>query len=229
MVALVAVACAPEVTPQPPGASSGSGAGESCDAPDVFCPADKPFAGAPCAGALVCDYDENENVPWTYTCEAGAWVGDPDCSMIVGGACNVPEPAEICPDPVAANGVVEVGPADDGSAFRPFEAGEEPEIVWGPQGGAMIFFRVRIDGEEVPSCVQTRTTFTAPNLYSNETVVRNVRLRCGESLAMYIVVPYGDCEAGGMIDSNFTLEIDGAGSFSVDLQVPADAFCPAFG
>lgn len=231
VIATLLVACTDSPTHSE--AAGGGGGHEeptSCDAPDQSCPAEMPFPGAPCAGALACDYDDPVQ-PWRWECVEGRWSGTPDCSEIVGGACGVPDPAEACQGAFSGSlegASVSVGPSELGKAFRAFESGEPAEIVWGPQGGAMIFYRVQIDGADVPSCVAVATTVTAAGI-SPQTVERPVRLRCGETLAMYEILPEGTCESNALVETILRVEVTGIGVVEVPLMVPGDAFCPAFG
>lgn len=231
---LVSLAAACTTTVQANGEPQGAGGSndtpESCDTPDTSCPADKPHPGAPCQGALSCAYDQQEVVPWSFTCVGGFWDGEPDCSEIVGG-CPVAPPAESCNDTFAGvrdDAALAVGPSTLGAAFRPFEAGEEVTVQWGGQGSAMIFYRVQLDGEDLPGCVLVRTTIAAEGV-APETTTGAVRLRCGETLGMYIIVPYGDCENTEPVPTTLTVEVEGIGQREVMLLVPADAFCGGFG
>src|SRR5690606_21369729 len=99
--------------------------------------------------------------------------------------------------------------------------------VWGPQGGAMIFYRVRLDGEELPSCVSITTMVTPVGISPSQTT-RPVRLRCGESLSMYEVLPAGDCTSTAPVETTLRVEIAGR-SAEVTLIVPGDAFCAVLG
>ncbi len=200
-----------------------------CDVPDVTCPADKPYPGAPCEGALSCTYDAESGVPWNYSCTGGRWNGEPDCSEVVGG-CPVAPAAEVCSAPVTGAGAapIEVGPAALGIDFRPFAAGEEPSIVWGGQGSAMIYYRVRVDADDAPGCVQIRTIIT-PSGGTPETTTSSVVMRCGETLGMYIIVPYGACGGSEPVPTTLTVEVEGVGSTEATLSVPAEAFCGGFG
>jgi hypothetical protein len=214
-------------------ASGGGGAGgadANCSAPDTSCPSEMPFPGAPCTGALACDYDDPVT-PWHWDCVDGRWSGTPDCSEIVGGACGVPESAEACPGPFSgtlSGATVAIGPSEVGKPFRAFQSGEPAEIVWGPQGGAMIFYRVQVDGADVPGCVSITITVT-PTGMSPHSVERPVRLRCGETLSMYEVLPEGGCVSSDPVETMIRVEVAGVGTAEVILVVPGDAFCAALG
>jgi hypothetical protein len=213
------------------GAGGGSGAGEpvDCDAPETSCPASMPFPGGPCEGSLSCDYTE-DTVEWAWSCDAGRWDGAPNCDELLGG-CPISPAAEACADPFSGSmsgAVVEVGPVEAGTAFRAFTEGEEPNIQWGGQGSAMVFYRVAIDGDEVPSCVDVDASLTPVGL-SAESISTAVRLRCGESLRLYLVVPFGTCEETENIDTVLRVAVDGIGETEVTLSIPPDAFCGGFG
>ena len=149
--------------------------------------------------------------------------------MIVGGACNVTPAAEGCGDVFTGDMTADiaVGPVAAGQAFREFTAGEEPEIVWGGQGAAMVYFRLRIDSEDAPGCVVVNTTVAAVGM-TPLTAKTSVTLRCGESLRMYVVLPDDDCPSG-LVDTVLTVEVEGVGTREITLSIPGEAFCTAFG
>lgn len=214
------------------GQSSGSGAGEpvDCDAPQTSCPASMPFPGGPCDDGLSCDYQE-DGFEWDWTCQDGVWSGQANCDMLVGGTCPIAPPAETCSDPFAgqlSQAVLEVGPVEMGQPFRPFDAGESPEVVWGGQGSAMVFYRIAVDGEELPSCVEVDASLT-PVGFSPESLKHNVRLRCGESLRLYLIVPFGTCEETEPVDTVLRVEVAGVGATEATLAIPPEAFCGGFG
>lgn len=202
----------------------------SCDAPMDRCPTDMPFSGGPCTPGLSCDYPDPGGISWSFTCPSGAWQGTNSCDEELLGCSPTPPQAETCPSPFSGemSAELQIGPADSSAAFRPFEEGETPEIQWGGQGSAMIFYRIQLDGEDLPDCVQIDSTLTPVGLYE-ESLVSNVRLRCGESLSLYIIVPYGTCEETEPIDSVLRVAIEGIGQTEVTLSVPPDAFCGGFG
>jgi hypothetical protein len=227
-VALVA-ACTDEVE-RPPIAAGGGGSSESCGVPDTSCPAAQPHPGAPCEGSLACTYGDPD-IPWHFACADGRWDGEPDCSMVVGG-CPPPEPAEGRGPAFTGQlpAGVEIGPAVVlGETFRPYQPNEPIEVVWGGQGSAMIYYRLALDTDAPPTCVNVRATIAAPGI-PPETSTETVRLRCGESLRMYVVVPAGPCEGStAPVDTTVHVEVDGVGEADVTLAVPADAFCGALG
>ena len=230
IAALLSLVACTETLPQDADGAGGAGGDEpSCDAPDLSCPADMPFAGAPCEGNLVCHYPDDVE-PWLWRCVASRWEGEADCTMLVGGACGVPEPAEVCAAPFGGElaATVAIGPSDPGQPFRPFENGEAAEVEIGPQGGAMIFYRVEVDGQDIPGCISLRTTVTPAGM-APSSVDRPVRLRCGESLSMYVVLPEGGCESSEPVETTVQIEVEGIGSAEVMLLVPGEAFCSALG
>lgn len=202
----------------------------TCDAPMDRCPTDMPFTGGPCEPGLSCDYPDPDGISWSFTCPSGTWSGSGSCDEELLGCAATPPAAESCPSPFSGemSAGLQVGPADPTAAFRPFEQGETPNIEWGGQGSAMIFYRIQLDGEDLPDCVQIDSTLTPVGLYE-ESLVSNVKLRCGESLRLYIIVPFGTCEETEPIDSVLRVAIDGIGETEVTLSVPPDAFCGGFG
>jgi hypothetical protein len=229
LLAIGTAACSSTVDPQGGSGGGGSGAGggnDACGTPDTSCPPEQPHPGAPCAGDLVCGYGD-EVVPWNLECIDGRWEGEPDCSMVVGG-CPIPEPAEGCEGAFAGQmpGTLRIGPADTiGEAFHAYAASEPVEVHWGGQGSAMIFYRLALDADAPPGCVAVRTTISAPGIMP-ETQSQTVRLRCGESLRMYVVVPAGSCDGSTTpVTTTVHVKVDGITETDVVLSVPADAFC----
>jgi len=188
-----------------------------------------PFPGGPCEGALSCDYTV-DSFDWSWTCDDGVWSGQADCSELLGGACPVPPPAESCSDPFAGEmaGAIRVGPVELGQPFRAYEEGEAIDVVWGGQGSAMVFYRIAIDGEEPPSCAMVEASLTAEGM-APEGLTSAVTMRCGESLRLYTIVPIGSCMETEPVDTVLEVTVQGIGTTSVTLKVPAEAFCGGFG
>lgn len=201
-----------------------------CDEPDTECPEEQPIGGAPCEGALSCDYDQGRAFGvWTYTCEDGAWAaGDAPCSELPGGGCAPPPLAERCRDPFTGmleGASVEVGPASE-TTFRPYADGEQATAVRGGQGAFMIEVALQLNGEgtEALQCIGVSLdlsygdTGSAP--YATQT-----EIHCGSTRRLFVVLP-GDlvCEPS---PATITLDVavEGVGSTSVDLTLDTDMTC----
>lgn len=218
------------------GDDGGGGDGDSdagppvCEEPDTECPEEQPIGGAPCEGALSCDYDQGRAFgSWTYTCVDGSWsAGDPPCSELPGGGCAPPPLAERCRDPFTGTlegASVHVGPAA-AMPFRPFEDGELATAVRGGQGAFMIEVTLELSGEgtEALQCIGVSLDLsygdgaTAP--FATQTEVH-----CGSTRRLFVVLP-GDliCEPS---PAPLTLEVtvDGVGSTSVDLTLDTERTC----
>ncbi|MEZ4446739.1 MAG: hypothetical protein R3B72_47110 [Polyangiaceae bacterium] len=209
------------------GASGGS-TPENCNEPDTSCPTAMPFSGGLCEGNLTCPYEDD--IPWTWTCTDGFWTGEPGCNQFEGG-CPPPIPAETCSNPSTAtlSGIsVQVGPIELGQPFRPYAAGELVNIEWGLQGAPMVFFHVRLEGDQVPNCVDVTATLSSDGL--EPTVLGSpVTLHCGESLRLYSIVPFGNCGPTEPVPSSLTIDVAGIGSTTAAISIPAEAFCPPIG
>lgn len=81
-----------------------------------------------------------------------------------GGICG---PAPGPPDPDDCNGPMlrapidslELGRGADGT-FVPIVDGDKVTMTWGPQGGIMLAFRLRVVGDAPPECLQQSTRVT---------------------------------------------------------------------
>lgn len=197
----------------PPVAADGRVA---CDRKDTACPADKPYADAPCEGALACNYPSGTEL-WTFECTDGRWQGT--CVAGAPGAC-APILAEHCEGPftgTVTGAVVELGPAAAGEAFRPFTAGEAVPVVWGGQGLPMLAFSVRVIAGGSPECVTMEITVRKPGEVGN-TELRDIALRCGESLTVYAIVPFDVCEPV-LIDTELVIDVGGVGDVTAPVKV----------
>lgn len=215
------------------GGQTGRGVGgavlqTNCGAIDESCPAERPFAGAPCAEGLTCEYvEDGGQTTWELTCEDGAWSAWASCELLPTGCQIIPPPAEACDTPFDGDveAEIELGPAAE-EAFRPFFEGEEVAIVWGAQGNSMLFYRVKLTGPELPICVALTVRLESPVFEDafpgHETVV----LRCGQSLSIYTIIPYGDCASDDeYFDASFRVDVQGVGSVSKSLKLPYEALC----
>jgi hypothetical protein len=207
-IALVAASCGGEA-PLPP-------IDPSCAAPDTACPAEPPFAGAPCEGELVCPYSLPPR-EGSFTCTESRWQGELGCPGCA------PPLSESCGEPFAgsAPATVEIGPPS--GELRAFDAGERVPIEFGGQGLAMISYRVRVLGDAPPACVTVR----AQSMLDEEGPVptmRPVKLRCGESLPIYEILPGDPCVTRDYA-VHLDIEVVGVGRGAADLVV-AGGRCP---
>lgn len=218
--------------PNPPGPKTKPG---QCGLIDIGCPAARPFPGSPCEGSFSCTYEDDVSIT-TSTCTNDAWTESVECSEeLTGGSCGGPPPAaESCPSPFMGSmqATLEVGPPPGSEAFRPFEEGElvSPEI--GGQGSAMVWFTLRMDGEELPDCARVTATLDGDVFYDPGQQISDVKLRCGASLGMYSVVPYAECEnlqEGDVVDVTLTVEVAGMGEASYPLRLAYEDVCFLFG
>lgn len=203
-----------------------------CGLIDVSCPARRPHPGAPCQGALTCAYPEGSAL-WGATCVDEAWSLNATCTeQSIGGVCFLPSEAETCTDPFlgAGEGTVEAGVSSHQGAFRPFEEGELLEVEFGGQGSPMLWYRVQVDGPQPPPCARVTATMESPEFYEPGSVVRDVVLRCGASLDMFTIVPFGDCTGSTEpVEVTLTVEVEGIGASTTSVMLPADALCGGFG
>ncbi|MDQ3037851.1 MAG: hypothetical protein M3Y87_35985, partial [Myxococcota bacterium] len=173
-----------------------------CDGVDRACPESVPLSGSACAGDLECRYSFAfpDCTDPTVRCIDGRWAHPP---------CIPPGPqlAEGCSDP-------EVGP------FSGLALTVEPptELTWGFQGNAMIEFQVAIDPEDdAPGCVSIRSRLT----FDGETVEsrRPVRLRCGRSLSVQVIVPGLPCDDRAYAGS-LEVEVLGLATQTIAFSLP---------
>lgn len=195
-----------------------------CHAAATECPPDPPMAGSACEGTFSCPYTYPgvTGIDWTFTCVVGAFEENLAC-----GGCP-PIPSESCRDPFAgslAGGSVEVGPVGAGP-FRPFVPGERIAPEFGGQGATMLFFRIRVNGEEPPACVSLHATVSLDGTASAATTLP-VKLRCGESLRVFQIYPDNPCEERDY-PVHLDAEVDGVGSTSLDLVLEGGG-CPLGG
>lgn len=201
------------------GGSGASGGGSGCTVPDLQCPTERPFIGAACATTQVCQYpDGNQVDTWTYTCEAGRWLGEATCEPVAGGSCPVPPLVEKCSDPFdgsTSGAVVELGPANPTMPFTPFAEGQAAPITWGGQGSPMLSFRVRVSGADDVACARLDMTTTVDGQPGLSTAL--VKLHCGESLSVFTIVDL-PCDPG-VHTLDLTVEVQGVGTATAKLTV----------
>ena len=209
--------------PAPDGDSDADTDGDSdgdsdadCNVPDTECPVVRPHLGGLCEGPLACTY-EADGGTWDYGCHAGLWRIDDayDCDSRAG---CVPELTESCDAPFDGTldgATIEIGPASGSEPFRAFLPNEQVPLLWGSQGAPMLEIRVRVSGAPAPDCVFARFTLTGPNGEGEPTVDR-MKLRCGQSLSLFAIVPGGGelgcAESPGTVDLDITVEIQGIGA-----------------
>lgn len=210
---------------------SGDAGPEPCRVPVTECPAEVPYAGAPCVDGLTCSYPQADELDTVHaaTCADGLWGIDTTCMEVVGGSCQVPPLAEGCLGPFAgaiAGATVAVGPATAPTeAFRSFEADELIELVWGGQGSPMLAFRIQATGADEVACGMVRAT-VAIDGKAEVDASQPVVFRCGQTLGVFVIVPTSpiDCE-----DRVFTLEvgveIPGVGSTTATVKVQGGQHC----
>lgn len=213
---LLWVACGVACGTAPTGTDGGTAdAGASCSEPDRACTEDPPLPGSPCEGMLSCPFPGGG----LATCAGGVWSFDPGCD----GGC-APPLAELCRTPFSgtlAGGRVEIGPPD--GAFRPFTEHEVVSASFGGQGGAMIAYRVRVDGVEVPACM----TIDAVVTYDGMAPVpshRAIELHCGQTLGVFDILPDRPCESR-IYPVTLAVDVVGVGRSTATLDLMG-GLCP---
>jgi len=189
----------------------------SCHEVDRACPAQRPLNGAPCAGALSCDYPEAAGMAiWTHRCEGEQWASS--CATTVPGGCSRIPLSESCSSPAGqvAGARVEVGPASATDAFRPFEAGDTVVIEWGAQGLPMLPFRVRVTAPSEPGCVIVGAKMTLAGREGGN-AMETVKLRCGESLKVLSIIPF-DVYDTRIFEMDIAVTVPGAGTSSASVR-----------
>ena len=188
---------------------------------DRVCPELAPLGGGRCEGALTCSFPTSCGGVFrdTYACEGGQW-------SLTQGMCEGAPPvlAELCTMPQTtglSGAVIEVTPDIAGAA--PYVNGQRVTLVVGPQGGAMLAYRVRIGGLEVPpTCIQTRTRLTIEGL--TRMADERLRVRCGTTMRVYDIFPM--CPSGTRdYDFDFEITVEGVGTQTLRLVTMGTA-CP---
>jgi hypothetical protein len=83
---------------------------------------------------------------------------------------------------------VEIGRETDDAAFAAWEDGDVVEVVWGPQGGAMVAVRYRVEGESLDCMPQHTAIRDAAGTYVLEST-RPLRLY-PEGEGVYMTQPH---------------------------------------
>jgi hypothetical protein len=202
-----------------------------CNAPMTSCPDNQLglFVGGPCEGGdLLCSYEISADWEyWHFTCVDGRWEMEPEC-LGDGGPCGISPPSEACLGPYDGDSLgagFDLGPVSLQDAFSPFEAGQEVSLTWGGQGSPMLEFRLEVADVEAPECLSYQMTAEL-SAGTNAQAAGTVRLRCGKSLAMYIILPLEiiDCDTS-LFDLHLTLTIPGLGERVYDLTFRGGDAC----
>ena len=196
---------------------------ERCDI-DSVCPEEPPLAGGPCAGALRCDYFTCGGPPFadTYECRDGQWTFV--ASMCLGAP---PVLAELCRTPATS---FEAGTrfviTPDAAGADPYVDGQAVDLVIGPQGGAMVPYRVRLEGTDAtPTCIHATARVTTEGMSADGD--KRLRLRCGSTLRVYEILPL--CPLPGERDVTLEVTVEGLGTQTVRLVASNDMPCPRGG
>lgn len=208
------------------GCGNGPGADVGTDAPpercdiDTSCPEEAPLSGGPCAGALSCEYATCGGGPFvdTYACQSEQW-------MFVSSMCLGAPPvlAELCRTPTtswdpSARFVI----TPDAAGAAPYSDGQRIDLVIGPQGGAMIPYRVRLEGlDETPTCLRSTAVVTSDGMTAMDT--KQLRLRCGSTLRVYEILPL--CPMPGEHEVTLEVTVEGLGTQSVRLLARNEMGC----
>lgn len=194
---------------------------ERCDI-DTTCPEEAPLSGGPCAGTLSCDYNTCGGGPFadTYTCASGQWMLSN--SMCLGAP---PVLAELCRTPTTswpAGARFVLTP--DAAGAAPYTDGQAVDVVIGIQGGAMVPYRVRIEGlDATPTCLHATATLTTDDGMT-ATSEKFLRLRCGSTLRIYEILPL--CPTMGEHDTTLEVTVEGLGTQTVHLAATNAEGCP---
>jgi len=198
-----------------PGIDSGTA---ECTTVDTTCPDEPPAQAAPCEDGLSCEYTVGGEGgdQWRYDCPDGLWIAaNLFCSH--DGIC-VPPLLQRCRDPFSGTiGGVTVTLAPWTGPVRPFDAGEVVPLVWGPQGGAMIPFRIELAGDGAPACVSATVDVTVDGT-PGPSATLPVALRCGLSQPVLLLLPV-DC--GGAPEHTLDLRavIEGIGEATANVTL----------
>lgn len=188
---------------------------------DRMCPESAPLGGGRCEGALTCQYATSCGTAFrdSYACQEGHWTQT--MSMCIGAP---PVLAELCtmPQTTGLTGATfEVTPDVAGAA--PYANGQRVELTIGPQGGAMLPYRIRIGGVDVPpTCIQTHTRLTMEGASRNAD--ERLRVRCGTTMRVYDIFPR--CPGAGRdFEFDFEVTVDGIGTQTLHMVTPG-GLCP---
>ncbi len=198
----------------------------SCE-PDRACPEGAPVWGGPCEGALSCSFDAcGAGSADVYECVDGEWA----LTMPAACAGGSPPLAEHCRSPFAGSlSGARVWLSAERAGAPEMQGGDTTEIAFGPQGLAMVPFRLHIDGVDpmsAPGCVSITTTLSLDGT-SSAPSTQQVRLRCGSSLRIQEILPDLPCdERAYAIGADVMVE--GVGSVHLDLSAMGGG-CPLGG
>ena len=212
-----------DVGPEVDEVDSGGGDEVGCGPPDLACPEDtKPYPGAPCEGALSCDYENGTHSVDHFQCEGGAWSWSTEC--LVTGCTALPPISEWCATPFGGHlpsegVVVTLGPAVEGAPYVPFEPGEVVPTVWGGQGMPMVALRMGITGADEVDCVEMQVTATLSGIDLDASMW--VTVRCGATLRIYLILPVSvlDCAEGELFDLELAALVNGVGTGAASIMV----------
>lgn len=199
---------------------------ERCDI-DTRCPEEAPLSGGPCedpAGALRCPYYTCGGPPFgdTYVCRDRQWTIE--TSMCVGVP---PALAELCRAPVTSfDASTRFVITPDAAGAAPYTSGQRVELVVGPQGGAMIPYRVRLEGAEAtPTCIRATASVTSDGITAMDE--KQLRLRCGSTLRVYEILPL--CPLPGEHPVTLEVTVEGLGTQRLELLATNAMGCPRGG
>lgn len=213
---LLLLGCGDDDRPSTTDGGHGSDATAACSIVDRTCPEEIPAQAAPCETGLTCDYTVGGEGgdQWRYDCTDGLWVAtNVFCSH--DGIC-VPPLHQECDAPFTGTlAGVTVGVGPWAGRFRAFDTAEAVPLVWGPQGGAMIPFRVQLAGDGAPSCVRAMVSSTIDGTAGPE-VPLPVAMTCGLSQPILFVVPI-DCGGTPEHTVDLTVRIDGIGEATASI------------
>ena len=90
--------------------------------------------------------------------------------------------------------------------------------TWGGEGSPMLEFRLKLDGIEAIECVSYQMTAEL-SAGTNAETAGTVKLRCGESLGMYLILPmeFIDCDES-LFDLHIAIMVEGFGTRTYDVQ-----------
>lgn len=219
LAVLIGCSSSPSIDPDAGTAGDGGSTPSVCDEPDRACPAEVPFGGAPCEGALSCPYGS-----YDAQCSSGAWSVQALCDGVPpGGGCLAPL-VEDCDAPFAgtlSGATVTIGPA---GALRAFAENEVVPVEHGAQGLSMIRWALHVDGVEVaPECVRARVSFTYEGAPSPE-VAQPMTLHCGDTYGSLNILPDRPCEEREYA-LTMRVVVDGIGEANASLRLMG-ALCP---
>lgn len=184
-----------------------------CDEVLTECPMGRdPYPGAACEGDFTCSTGLG-GVPSDVQCIDG------EIFWLCAGC--TPPLSERCDDPASLSSgqTLEIGPSDSG-AFAPWSNGDRVRAIVGPQGAAMLQFRVRVAGEAPPSCVSLDIRADLEGMMG-DTTTQTVLLRCGESQGVFAILPGLPCELRDW-PAHLSVTAPGADPLELDLVIEGE-------